>query len=567
MSAATTSPPDADAPHGGRNEGEVDLLVLGSGAGGMATAITAAHRGLQTLVVEKASGFGGSTALSGGGVWAPNNPTLRRAGLHDSRESVLEYLEAVTDGEVPRSRLEAFVDRGPQCMQLLDASPHMKFFWVEGYSDYHPHLPGGRAAGRTIEPVPFDTRALGEDDARQQEHTLKGPMGLWVTSRDYHDLAMAKRTWAGRRATLKAAWRVASNVVRRRHMAAGGRALAARLRMVMKDLEIPLWLDSPATELVVEDDRVVGAIVSRDGRPLVVRARHGVVVATGGFDHSQELRDQWLPEGGRPDVSAGAASNTGDGIALGQQLGAELALMDDAWWMPSVRTPGGRVIPLVSERAIPRSVIVSGDGRRFTNEAAPYVTFVHDQLAGGHVPAWFVMDATARARYPFAQILPGQPFPDRWSREGLVHTAGSIAELADAIGAPRESLEETVRRFNEFALSGTDRDFGRGGNAYDRYYGDPNLANPNLDIITDAPFHAIRIEVGDLGTKGGLVCDQHSRVLRADGSPIEGLYATGNASASVMGRDYAGAGATIGPAMVFGYVAADHAARRAVART
>lgn len=553
---AATAPDTAAA----RGEHEVDLLVLGSGAGGMATAISAAHQGLDTLVVEKAPAFGGSTALSGGGVWIPNNPVLRREGVEDTRESVLEYLEGVTGGEVSRARLEAFADHGPELMELLDTSPHMRFFWVEGYADYHPDLPGGRALGRTIEPIPFDTRKLGEDEQYQQANLLKGPMGLWVTSRDYHDLAMAKRTWAGRRATLKAAWRVASNMVRRRHMAAGGRALAARMRMVMKDMGIPLWLEAPADELLVEDDRVVGAVISRLGGRVVVRARRGVVLATGGFEHGQALRDQWLPAGGTENISAGAASNTGDGITMGQRVGADLGLMDDAWWMPSVSTPGGRVIPLVSERAIPRSVIVSGQGRRFTNEAAPYVNFVHDQLEGGHVPAWFVMDTTARSRYPFAQLLPGQPFPGGWHEAGMVHVADTIEDLAKAIDAPPTELRDTVDRFNEFARSGTDRDFGRGDNAYDRYYGDPNLPNPNLDEITTPPFIAVRIEVGDLGTKGGVVCDEHSRVLRADGTPIPGLYATGNASASVMGRDYAGAGATIGPAMAFGHVAARHAA-------
>jgi 3-oxosteroid 1-dehydrogenase len=234
--------------------------------------------------------------------------------------------------------------------------------------------------------------------------------------------------------------------------------------------------------------------------------------------------------------------------------------MDDAWWMPSVRHPAGAVIPLVSERCIPPSVIVNAEGVRFTNESAPYVNFVHDQLAGGHVPAWFVMDAKARSRYPFAQVLPGAPFPKGFYDKGIVHRADTLDALAVAIGVPVEALTETVARFNGFARAGVDADFHRGDSAYDRYYGDPTLQNPNLDVIDKAPFYAVRIEAGDLGTKGGLVCDEHSRVLRADGSVIEGLYATGNTSASVMGNEYAGAGATIGPSMVFGYVAARHAA-------
>lgn len=545
---------------------EVDLLVVGSGGGGMAAALSAVDAGLRPLIVEKSDRFGGSTAMSGGGIWVPNNPALRRKGVVDDRDSVVHYLETITEGRVPRARLEAFVDHGPATMELLERSPHVEFSWVKGYPDYHPEAEGGRPLGRTVEAKPYDTRKLGDDEQHQRPNQMKGPMGLWVTAKDYHALAMVKRTWRGRRAVLVAAWRVLSNLVRRRHMATGGLALIARLRMALKDAEVPLWLATPAGELIVGDDGTVqGMTVVRDGQPLRVRARHGVVIASGGFEHNEQLRALHLPEGGQPDVSAGAPENEGDGILAGERIGAALELMDDAWWMPSVRHPRGSVIPLVSERAIPRAVIVSGQGERFTNEAAPYVNFVHDQLAGGHVPAWFIMDATARTRYPFAQTLPGQAFPGSYYKHGIVHRADTLRELAESIGVPADALERTIERFNGFARAGVDEDFHRGESAYDHYYGDPKLPNPNLDAITEGPFYAIRIEVGDLGTKGGLVCDEHSRVLRADASPIPGLYATGNASASVMGNDYAGAGATIGPAMVFGYIAARHAARQQAA--
>jgi 3-oxosteroid 1-dehydrogenase len=212
-------------------------------------------------------------------------------------------------------------------------------------------------------------------------------------------------------------------------------------------------------------------------------------------------------------------------------------------------------------------VIVGQDGKRFTNESAPYVNFVHDQLDGGHVPCWFVMDAKARARYPFAQILPGAPIPQAFYDKGIAFKADSLEELAGKIGVPADALAETVRKFNEYARAGRDPEFGRGDSAYDRYYGDPNLKNPNLDVIEGGPYHAFRMEVGDLGTKGGLVSDEHARVLREDGSVIEGLYVTGNSSASVMGNEYAGPGATIGPSIVFGYIAARHAAGRAAERS
>jgi 3-oxosteroid 1-dehydrogenase len=374
---------------------------------------------------------------------------------------------------------------------------------------------------------------------------------------------MAKRTWAGRRASLVAAWRVSSNVLVRRHMATGGRALVARLRLAMKDAGIPLRLRTTMTELLVEDGAVAGVVVSSkaDGDRRI-RARKAVLLACGGFEHEPAMREQYLPEGAHTDFSSGVPQNTGDGIRAGLGLGAAVDLMHDAWWMPSIRHPAGASIPLVSERAIPCSVIVSSDGRRFTNESSPYVTFVHEQLAGKHVPAWFVMDAKARARYPFAQVLPGMPFSKGFYDTGVIHRADSIEELARSIGVPADALSATVERWNGFAREGVDEDFGRGTSAYDRYYGDPTLAHPNFDVIDKAPFYGVRVEVGDLGTKGGLVTDEHARVTRGNGSVIEGLYATGNAAASVMGPEYAGPGATIGPSIVFGYLAVKHAAQR-----
>jgi 3-oxosteroid 1-dehydrogenase len=535
---------------------EVDFLVVGSGGGGMAAALTAHEAGLSTLIVEKATKYGGSTGISGGGIWIPNNPTLRAAGHDDSRQSIRAYLDVLTQGKVPAARLDAYVDHGPAAMELLGRSRWWKLFWTKGYADYHPEYEGGRPLGRSVECKPFDTRKLGDDEKFQRPNSMKGPLGLWITAADYRDLAMVKRTWRGRWKSVVAAWRVTSNVVRRRHMATGGRALVARLRMALKDAGIPLWLKSPMTALVVEEGRVVGIEVAREGRTERIRGRHGVLLASGGFDHDPQLREAWLPEGGRDDHSLGAKENTGDGIKAGLSLGAAVDFMDDAWWMPSVEHPSGASIPLVSERAIPGQVIVDGEGRRFTNEASPYVNFVHDQLDGKHLVTWCVMDSRARSRYPYAQVLPGVPFPKAFYEAGTVHRADSIRELATSIGLPVDNLVATVERFNGFATSGTDEDFGRGRSAYDHYYGDPTLPNPNLDVVDKAPFYAIRIEIGDLGTKGGLVCDERSRVLREDGSVIEGLYATGNASASVMANEYAGPGATIGPSIVFGYVAA-----------
>ncbi|NED61268.1 FAD-binding protein, partial [Streptomyces sp. SID10244] len=241
-------------------------------------------------------------------------------------------------------------------------------------------------------------------------------------------------------------------------------------------------------------------------------------------------------------------------------VGAAVDLMDDAWWMPSFQRPDGINQVLVSERSIPRSIIVDQYGRRFTNEAAPYVTFVHAQLAGGHEPTWFIFDRTAKNRYPIGGIMPGQSFPADWSQSGLLVKASTLGELALAIGVDPATFTGTVERYNGFARSGKDLDHGRGDSAYDNYYGDPSLDHPTLDVLDRGPFYALRMRAGDLGTKGGLVYNADAQVLRNDRTVIDGLFATGNTSAAVMGNDYAGAGATIGPAMVFGYVAARRAA-------
>ncbi|MBK8731180.1 MAG: FAD-binding protein [Tetrasphaera sp.] len=534
----------------------------------MAAAMTAHEEGISSVIVEKAATIGGSTTLSGGGIWIPNNPTLRRLGHDDSRESIRRYLDILTKGEVPAAKLDAYVDRGPEAMALLERSRWVKFGWTKGYADYHPELDGGRPLGRSIEPAPFDTRKMGELEAEHGPNSMVGPMGLWVTQKDYRQLAMSQRTWDGRSALVKAAWRVASNAVRRRHMATGGRALISRLRMSLRDKGIPIWLNSPMTGILRNDDgRVAGIEIERDGRVQRIGARLGVLLACGGFDHNLEMREKHLPEDVTGDLSLGARSNTGDGILLASDLGAGVGFMDDAWWMPSLRAPSGRMLPLVSERAIPSQIIVDATGKRFTNEASPYVNFVHDQLAGRHFPAWCIFDSRSRARYPFAQVLAGQKFPGRWYKAGIVHRADTIEALADSIGVPSGALTATLERFNEFARTGTDADFHRGESAHDRYYGDPTLPNPNLDVIDKAPFYAVRIEAGDLGTKGGVTTDEFARVLTEDGSVLEGLYATGNTSASVMGREYAGPGATIGPSIVFGHIAARHAAGQAARRS
>ncbi|MDJ0394869.1 FAD-binding protein [Rhodococcus sp. G-MC3] len=541
---------------------EVDFVVVGSGCGGLTGALAAADRGMDTLIIEKASVYGGTTALSGGNIWIPNNPTLLREGLEDSRADVRRYLDAVIGDRVPSGNIDAFIDSGPATMEFLEnSSKHMRFQWCSGYSDYHPEKPGGRPAGRTIEPLPFDLKELGEDEEWLRPGALATPAGLYITSKEFAKLNMVMRTWAGRRAALGTGWRALGSLVMRKHMDTLGQALIGRLRLAVKDADVPLWLNTPLQSLITDDSgAVTGVLAQRGASPIRIRARKGVLLASGGFEQGQQMRKKHLREGGKDNYSAGSVDNTGDGIIASEQVGAALDLMDDAWWMPSFQRPDGIMHVLVSERSIPRSFIVDQTGKRFTNEAAPYVSFVHDQIAGDHDPIWFIFDGKAKSRYQFGGVMPGQKFPKSWFDTGLMHRKDTIEELAAAIDVPAEQLTATVLRFNGFARAGKDQDFGRGESEYDKYYGDPTLPDPTMDVLDKSPYYAVRMRAGDLGTKGGVVYNENGQVLRADGGIIAGLYATGNTSAAVMGNDYAGAGATIGPAMVFGWVGARHAA-------
>jgi 3-oxosteroid 1-dehydrogenase len=552
-----TTEPAAD----GAASAEFDIVVAGSGAAGMTAALTAAHRGATVVVLEKTGVFGGSTARSGGGIWAPGNAVLRRAGVADTPEEASAYLAYVTGDDSPAQLRHALLENCPAMLALVLALTPLRFAWVPGYADYYPEAPGGRASGRSIEPVPLDGRLLGPELTRLNKPYLPVPDGVAVTQADYRWLALGPRH---PRAVL-AGMRVAGRLARRRllghRMLSLGQALAAGLRAGLAASRVPVWLDTPMTGLVSTGGRVTGVRVVRDGKPAVIRARRGVLIATGGFERNADMRRRYQQSPVGADWTTGAVGNTGDGITAGQELGAATGLMDDAWWGPSIALPGGPYFCL-AERSLPGCVLVNGAGERFVNESAPYVDAVHAMYAGNtpenpHIPAWLVFDQRYRDTYVFAGRPPRRPLPRRWHAAGAVFRAPDLAGLADAIGVDPGALAKTVTRFNEFARTGHDEEFGRGDSAYDRYYGDPRCRpNPNLAPLARAPFYAAKIVPGDLGTKGGLRTDERARVLREDGSVIPGLYAAGNASALVMGHSYAGAGATIGPAMTFGYIAA-----------
>jgi 3-oxosteroid 1-dehydrogenase len=571
-----TDPDSFPPPHPAFHR-EVDVLVVGSGGGGMTAALKADADGLETLVVEKSPQFGGSTALSGGGIWVPGAPSQRRAGYSPSQDSTLEYLRQITDGLVSDARLRQYVDAAPEMMEFLEkTSPWFEFVWKPGYADYYPELPGGSQRGSTINVPEIDLRKLGDEERNLLTPLALAPKGIWFAPKDLRLFYQVRQSWRGKAVLLKLVWRMFRARVFGDRMAAIGQSLMARMRLALRDQGIPLWLDTPMTELITDvDGKVVGAVVERDGSPQRIGARCGVILATGGFDHDMTWRRSHLPEVEK-DWSFGNPAAMGDGIRAGEKVGGASDLLDEAWWFPAICWPGGRLQFMLNERMMPSQFVVNGAGKRFINEAAPYMDFAHAMIDGqrsgvSHIPCWLVTDIRSFHRYVVAGHLPipkvafapvptGRKVPNAWLESGVVKEGNSFEELAVEIGVPADQLRQTAERFNDLARTGHDDDFNRGDSAYDNYYGDPTLPNPNLYPLGSPPYYAFQIILGDLGTSGGLRTDEHARVLREDDSVIDGLYATGNTTAAVMGRSYAGAGATIGPAMTFGYVAAKHIA-------
>ncbi|HWS57324.1 MAG TPA: FAD-binding protein [Actinotalea sp.] len=536
----------------------VDVVVVGSGGAAFATAMGAADEGLSVLMLESTEKWGGSTAMSGGGMWLPDNPLMRRSGTGDSRDEALRYMEETIGEEgraSSRERKEAFVD-GIEDFVATAEKHGMRFLRAADYPDYYPELPGGKI-GRAIESAPFDRRRIGT-----WWSSSRALIPLPLLTSDMWELERSWVTPSGFRRGAQLVGRVAGGLVRGRLLVGIGAGLACSfLDVVVQKQGAQLWLDTSVTELLVEGDRVVGVRATRAGTPVTVRARRGVMIASGGFDHNVDLRQKHHGIDGSP---SGNPGNLGGPILLAEQAGAALELMDDAWWGASTAAPQGHDPGfLVGERSLPYSIIVDGQGDRFANESESYVDLGHRMLEHDRDGAyWLVADARHARRYLRSYAMDPR-VTKAMAAEGLSAKAGSIGELATAIGIDPARLTATVERFNGFARAGVDGDFARGGSAYDRYYSDPTVhPNPNLGPLEKGPFTAVKVVIGDLGTKGGVLTDVDGRALREDGTVIEGLYAAGNASASVMGRTYPGPGSTIGPAVVFGLRAARDMARR-----
>lgn len=551
---------------------EFDVVVVGSGAGGMTAALCAQAKGLSAVVLEKSDQYGGTSAISGGGIWIPCNDDMANFGGSDSYEEALTYMLDLIGDEVPKARIESYLRAAPEMVRFLARELDVHFRTVPKYPDYYPTRPGSKPGWRSMEPVDFDAARLGAEFQHQRAATigtlLLGRMAL--TQVEAHVLFSRGAGWIGlfmKRVLqywLDLGWRRKSRRDRRQTL---GQSLVAQLRYSMLRHQVPLHLNTGLTSLITEAGRVVGVEVTQNGHSLRYRAQHGVVLACGGFESNQAMREQYLPQPTNKAWTAAPPINHGDGIRAGQALGAGLRHMNLTWGSPTINKPGvAQQVTLFVERGMPGCVAVNAKGRRFVNEACTYPDFVtamyaDDAKGNGAVPCWMVFDANFRYKYPAGLFLPAQIEPDfRLPKEWLdklYFRAPTLEALAAKIGVDAAGLTDTVRQMNEFARTGVDTQFGKGNTVFERYYSDPTVKpNPCLAPIVKAPFYAIRLDAGEIGTKGGLTVDAAARVVREDGSVISGLFAVGNTSAPVMGPTYAGAGSTLGPAMTFAYLAA-----------
>ncbi|WP_311269549.1 FAD-binding protein [Sphingobium sp. WCS2017Hpa-17] len=548
---------------------EVDVLVVGTGAGAMVAALAASQRGARTLIVEKSGLYGGSSAASGGGVWIPASHSALAQGQQDSPEEAFTYIKGLVGNHVADGKIRAFTENARLMAQYVEAHSGLRFNAIP-YTDYHAERPGGKMGYRSHETNTLDAAALSRRDFEtlRPTHPSAALFGYipWTT---LEAAPMVTRGPGWMKTMARVLWRYYSDIPqrlrsKRSRFLVFGNAIAGHLKIALDRQGARMLLNAPLVRLVREGQGPIqGAVIEKDGRPYAVKAR-AVILGAGGFERNQAMREAYLPGEGRAEWSGGQENNTGDAIRAGIEIGAATDLMHEAWWAPTVKVPSEvRGRPLFYERALPGCIIVNEKGERYLNEARSYDVVGKGMIDADRadkrtIPSWILFDARFRKKYPMGPLLP--VFPD-WmhNREvrKMVHKASSLAALARSTGMDVATLEATVARFNGFARSGVDEDFKRGAAPYDRYYGDQNVKpNPNLAPIDQGPFYALNLYPGDIGTKGGLSTDERARVLDEAGAPIEGLYAIGNNAASVMGPAYPGAGSTLGPAMTFGYLAA-----------
>jgi len=553
---------------------ETDVVILGAGAGGMAAACVASVQGLETLLLEKTRYVGGTTAISGGMVWAPNCDFDQACG--DSRAKSESYLLATVPTDRGRDLRDAFLDAAPAAIAYLECHTAVQLKPVPVYPDYYPDAEGATTSGRVLEPVPFDGRELGTAFATLRsplpEFTLFG--GMMVARADIPHFRNMFRSFrsAARVARLVSAYLVQRLRHRRGTDLVLGNALVARLLKSLLDQSVPVRLGVDVVRLEMRDGRAAGVVVvEENGSERLIRARRAVILATGGFSHDGARRKSLFPLGAEQ-LTATAEGGTGDGLSLGTGAGGRMDIGEfgPAYWVPAsqYRRADGRhvVFPhTVTDRGKPGLIAVTSQGRRFTNEAVSYHEFVRAMLrrndAGHAVPAHLICDRRFLWKYGLGAIHPMTGLLKSYKAAGYLTEAVSLGELSRSLGIDAEALTETVERHNRDARTGVDTEFGRGGNVYQRHFGDQDVRpNPCLAPIETPPFYSVSVYPADLGTACGLATNAHAQVLDGSGTPVPGLYACGNDMMSIMQGAYPGPGITIGPALTFGYLAAIHAA-------
>lgn len=541
-----------------------DLIIVGSGAGALVAAVTAKAAGLQPLLIEKTGLIGGSTALSGGILWLPNNPLMAREGIADSRAESITYLANFTrddDLDSTPARRAAFVDAIPDMIAAMEAQG-MKYRNCPGYCDYYDNLPGGNAFGRSIQAELFNLNELGTWKSRFR----RSPGAMPLATSEAQRLLLMKRTSAGAKMAAQLAARVAIQKVTRRDVVGSGGSLQGRMLQIALRMGVEIWTETMLLDLDMQNGKVVGAHLERAGEPVHVAASKGVLIAAGGFARNLKMREQYQPHPASDRWTKANPGDTGEVIQIMERAGAGLGMMDQAWWIQTLIFPETGPHHAVLETCKPHSIMVDASGSRFVNESASYMEIGNAMYERNKtvsaIPAWHVVDARYHRQYFYNTKPPGK-IPEQWLSMGWMKQGATLAELAAACGVDPAGLEATVERFNQFCRAGKDEDFARGDNVYNRYYGDPTVKpNPCLGTIEEGPFYAAPLVTGDAGTCGGALINEHAQVMRPDGSVIAGLYAAGNSTASLSGPYYAGAGLSIGASSVFGYIAARHMAGR-----
>jgi 3-oxosteroid 1-dehydrogenase len=545
----------------------VDLVVVGSGGGGFVAALTADHAGSDVLLLEKRDVVGGSTAMSGGIVWIPNNRWMTGAGVPDSYDDAWAYFDAVVGDEGPWSsdeRRRAFLTAGPQMLDFLDGLG-VGFLYCYGYSDYYSELKGGRGEGRAVEPVPFDARLLGEWSDKLQLG-LAADIGLAVKTNELRFMSQYNRSFRCLATAARVFARTSVARARRQKLVTNGAALIARMLQAALTRRVPIWTEAPVEELIVSDGRVVGVRTVKDVESILVEARKGVLLVAGGFGHNAEMRVAY--SGDQPNDGRWSWANpgdTGETLSAAMELGAKTALLDEAWWLPTPADAELAASTLNMARQRPGAIFVDAAGQRFVNEPNSKMEvgkamYARDKQSRA-VPCWLILDDGYRRRYAHTKGLPGR-FPKSWFERGVLKRAETLEELARQCDIDPRGLRESVERFNRSARNGLDPDFGRGQSAFNKSFGDPGYKlNPALGPLDRPPFYATQVIPTDIGTCGGLVCNEYAQVLDQQDRPIPGLYAAGNSTATVMGRHYLGGGASIADSMVFAHIAALHATK------